>query len=103
MLRLVSPNSLLDERINTITSSGPLQLLTGPSQPMAKVEQLYSAWFDVFYGALLPLTITAHQFCQGNLEPRTPENKALYCAVNERQQPRDNIVPLGTPLNRGGK
>ena len=32
---------------------------------MARVEQLYSAWFDVFYDALLPLTITAHRFCQG--------------------------------------
>ena len=101
MLSLVSPNSPLDGRITTRTSSGPLQLLTGPSQPMAEVEQLYSAWSDV-YDALLPLSITAHQFCQGNPEPRTPENKALYYVVNEQQQPLDSIVSPETSLNQGG-
>ena len=70
---------------------------------MAKVEQLYSAWYDVFYDTLLPLMITAHQFCQGNPEPRTPENKALYCVVNEQQQPMDSIVSLVTSLNQGGR
>ena len=61
MLKLISPNSLLVGRINTRTSSGPFQLPTGPSQLMARVEQLYSAWYEVFNDTLLPLMITAHQ------------------------------------------
>ena len=28
---------------------------------MARVEQLYSAWYDVFNNTLLPLMITDHQ------------------------------------------
>ena len=90
---------------------------------MAKVEQLYSAWYDVFYDTLLPLTITTHQFCQEDPEPKiphplrmgqeecgnltqttwTPEDEALYCVVNEQQQPIDNIVSLETSLDQGDR
>ena len=61
MLKLISPNSLLVGRINTRTSSGPFQMPTGPSQLMARVEQLYSAWYDVFNDTQLPLMSTAYQ------------------------------------------
>ena len=128
MLKLISPNSLLVGRINTRTSSGPLQLPTGPSQPMARVEQLYSAWYDVFYDTLLPLMITTHQFCQEGPEPGiphpqrmcqeeygnlthttwTPEDEALDCVVDRQQQPTDgvfmdNIVTLETSPDQGDR
>ena len=50
---------------------------------MARVEQLYSAWYDVFNDTLLPLMITAHQ----------PKGYSS----------NDNIVALGMSLDQEDK
>ena len=68
---------------------------------MARVEQLDSAWFGVFYDVLLPLTITAHRFCQGTSNIGAPETECG--AANTQQQSMGNVVSLETSLNQGGK
>ena len=77
------PNSVLAGRIHTRTSSGPLQLPTWPSQLMARLRQLYSAWYNVLNETILPLMITA------------PQPKG--CPSN------DNIVTLGMSLDQEDK
>ena len=74
------PNSVVAGRIHTRSSSGTLQLPTWPSQLMARLSQLYSAWHDVFNDTILPLMITS------------PQPK--WCPSN------DNIVTLGVSLDQ---
>ena len=78
ILRLIPPAPILDEHIALRQPPGSPQLLITPNHSMARIEQLYSAWFDVFYEVSLPLTIAAHQACQGTSNIWAPEANNLY-------------------------
>ena len=91
-LELIPPEPMIDEQIPS-----PRQLAT-PNPPMIMTDHLYSAWFDVFHRALLPLTIKTRQACRNTSGTRIPE--LVHSQTYKRPQPTGSIISLETPLNQ---